>query len=340
MVKAPSNNEDKKSTYDGNEPCNLHPSMLHFSKMRIDAHTHIFSAGPAKPLPRPLNALRSALRVQLRPLTLGLHKVQPWIRTLPGIARTALDRVSAFAPVPGLLIESNSRDLLESMKKNKLDASVIVAFPPLVSNDSILELAHRNSRFIPVVSVPGDVKRAGPVLKKYIQRGARGIKIYRTLDELSVSSSHYQSLLEICEDHSLPVILHTGRVQIGHIGLTDEFGDPETFRSWFEKFQKIPFILAHMNYSEPEFAIRIAEKYKNLYLDTSWQPLETIAEAVRRIGAERVIFSSDWPIVGQNQEVALNQLQQCLDMNFISQAEFDLVIGQNAARLFSYEPEE
>jgi predicted TIM-barrel fold metal-dependent hydrolase len=305
--------------------------------MKIDAHTHVFSEDQASSFPLALRKARSFLRTQFKPLTIGIHKAQPWIRTLPSVARSVLDRISAFAPLPGLLIESTVEDLQESMKANEIDASVVVAFPPLISNEFVLTISEKYKNLIPIVSIPGDVKRGGPVLKKLIERGARGIKIYRTLDELSVSSTHYQSLLEVCAEYELPVILHTGRVQIGHIGLTDEFGDPRTFKPWFEKFPNISFILAHMNYSEPEFAIRLAENYTNLYLDTSWQPLETISEAIRRIGAHRVLFSSDWPIVGQNQQVALKQLQLSKELNFISQEEYDQVVGLNAAKLFKYE---
>ncbi|KJS85622.1 MAG: hypothetical protein JM58_08175 [Peptococcaceae bacterium BICA1-8] len=57
------------------------------------------------------------------------------------------------------------------------------------------------------------------------------------------------------------------------------------------------FLLAHMGgYAHVEDAIKVAERYENIYLDTSAMPYPAkIREAVKRIGADRVVFGSDGP---------------------------------------------
>ena len=54
-------------------------------------------------------------------------------------------------------------------------------------------------------------------------------------------------------------------------------------------------ILGHMGgYFHVDDALLVAEKYENIYLETSAMPYpDKILEAVQRIGAERVLFASD-----------------------------------------------
>ena len=56
-------------------------------------------------------------------------------------------------------------------------------------------------------------------------------------------------------------------------------------------------ILGHMGgYFHVEEAIRVAERLPNVYLETSAMPYPAkIADAVAKVGAERVLFASDGP---------------------------------------------
>lgn len=62
-----------------------------------------------------------------------------------------------------------------------------------------------------------------------------------------------------------------------------------------------------MNLHEPERAIGLAERFSNVLLDTSWQPGEVIAEACRRVGAAKILFASDWPLLGDNHRVGIQE---------------------------------
>lgn len=72
--------------------------------------------------------------------------------------------------------------------------------------------------------------------------------------------------------------------------------------------QKVPaaqIILGHMGgYYHVDDAIAAAERYPNLYLETSAMPFpHKVREAVQRIGAERVLFGSDGPVCSPVLEV-------------------------------------
>jgi len=70
----------------------------------------------------------------------------------------------------------------------------------------------------------------------------------------------------------------------------------------------------------------VAERYANLYLDTSAMPYPwKIAEAVRSIGAERVLYASDGP--GCNPKLEVEKVR----MLGLPEEQERLVLGVNAA---------
>lgn len=304
----------------------------------IDAHTHVFpETVPGSTSLDTIKAIRGVSRRKLKPLTESLHRLQPWIRHLSPVPRAIVDTLSTILPIPGLLIESSPEDLLESMKQNEISRSVIVAYPSLIPNEFLIELASTHPEFIPVVVVPPKVKKPENYLKRLYEKGARGVKIHRNLDELSLASKHYDQLIGACTELDIPVILHTGHFQIGSFRSIEEWGDPKLYEPWFKKYTNTRFILVHMNYSQPELAIELAESFPNIYLDTSWQPPESLYEAVRRVGADRVLFSSDWPFVGANQEVCLKKIAECVQSELITPDQQKLILGENAKKLFKVE---
>lgn len=304
----------------------------------IDAHTHVFPETiPGATSLDTVKALRGFSRKQLKPITESLHRLQPWVRHLNPLPRAIVDALSSVLPIPGLLIESSPEDLLESMKQNQISKSVIVAYPSLIPNEFVIDLASTHDGFIPVVVVPPKIKKPEPYLKRLYDKGARGVKIHRNLDELSLASKHYDQLIGTCTELDIPVILHTGHFQIGSFSSLGEWGNPKSYEPWFSKYPNTKFILVHMNFSQPELAIELAESFGNIYLDTSWQPPEALYEAVRRVGADRVLFSSDWPFVGSNQKVALGNVEDCVRSEFITSEQQTLILGENAKRLFRIE---
>jgi predicted TIM-barrel fold metal-dependent hydrolase len=72
-----------------------------------------------------------------------------------------------------------------------------------------------------------------------------------------------------------------------------------------KRFPDVPIIMDHMGYPEAtEEAIRVAEECPNVYLGTTilrfFKPPEeanptAVADAVRRVGADRVVWGSNLP---------------------------------------------
>lgn len=97
-----------------------------------------------------------------------------------------------------------------------------------------------------------------------------------------------------------------------------------------EQCPKANIILGHMGgYFHIRDAIQMAEKYENIILETSAMPYpDLIGEAVRRIGAERVLFASDGP--GCNPELEVKKMTHA----GLNDREMRLVMGENIQQLF------
>jgi uncharacterized protein len=219
------------------------------------------------------------------------------------------------------------------MDDASVDAAVLIAHPPTIANEFVLELCQENPRLIAAVNVPSGTARPGQALRKFHQQGAKILKIHGAADGEGADSPRYRALLEVAADLGMPVIIHTGCIHSALLFKAPEQGEAQRYAGWFEKYKSLRFVLAHMNFHQPAVALDLAEQHENLYVDTSWQPAETIGEAVRRIGAERVLFGTDWPIVGQNVRVGLSRIQDCVDSGLFDTRAQRLIQGENALKL-------
>jgi predicted TIM-barrel fold metal-dependent hydrolase len=304
----------------------------------IDFHVHVFPNPVEKALPKDLGSYvdlaRRMARQLLEPAQERMHQMQVWMRHLPEAARAGLDQMGGLTALPRLLIESTPEDLLEAMDSSGVDQAVVIAHPPFASNEWVLEVCARNpDRLIPVVNIPKGTDAPGQKLEDYLAQGARALKIHAAADGEGPETPRYRELLEVARTRALPVILHTGCIHNRLFYKAPEFGKVEAFASWFEAYPEIPFVLAHMNFHEPQKAIELGELHSNVMVDTSWQPPEMIGEAVRRLGARRVLFGTDWPFVGGNLAIGKRRIEEGVTAGVYSQEDADWVLGGNAMKL-------
>ena len=83
------------------------------------------------------------------------------------------------------------------------------------------------------------------------------------------------------------------------------------------------------------------EKAPNLYADTTWVPVETTLEVIRRYGSERVMFGSDNPIDGLdtyscNPKGEPNMYRQYLGSlkDQISREDYENLMEKTSRRIF------
>jgi uncharacterized protein len=305
-------------------------------RLIVDLHVYAF---PPTLTGHPLlggllpQGLRSELRRWLRPFSNSLHYAQTYVRYFPSAPRRALEQLAMLAPIPNLLVEASPEDLLEAMREAGVSHALVTAHPPLAENDFILQLCMHHPELLPCVYIPAGTPKPAEALRHLALKGARALKLHPSADGEDADSPRYKALLQCASELGLPVILHTGRFQIPYLLKCPEFGDAQRFVTWFEAFPSLRFVLAHMNYSQPQVALDIAEDHANVQVEISWQPVEIIEEAVRRLGAERVFFGTDWPLMGNNLSVGIRRIDACVADGVLDPAQAAQILGLNARKL-------
>lgn len=144
-------------------------------------------------------------------------------------------------------------------------------------------------RLIGYVRIDAESPHAAEILDLGLQEYKfKGVKLH------SVSYVGYPygkntiRLIKRASEYQAPILFHSG---------DEPLALPQELAEAARLCPEATLIFAHIGgYFHCEAAIKAAERYENIYLDTSGMPYPgIISEAVARIGSERVIFGSDGP---------------------------------------------
>lgn len=160
----------------------------------------------------------------------------------------------------------------------------------------------------------------------YYEYGFHGLKIYShpkgigSFDSwLSITDEYMYSIFELASDWKIPILAHS---------------TPQECDEVCSKFPEIRLIMAHMGGTQIASgdwhkAIMTAKKHKNLYLDTTSSGMDygMVEEAVKKIGAERIVWGSDLAYLGMEYEL------EKIKSSDIKDYEKELILGKNILRL-------
>ncbi len=150
--------------------------------------------------------------------------------------------------------------------------------------------------------------------------GMKGLKLHPVGNLVHPSADVSVNLIQTAANLGIPTLFHCG---------DEEFTLPLQVAAAAGKCPDARIILGHMGgYFHVEDAILAAEKYDNIFLETSAMPYpDKIREAVERIGAERILFASDGP--GCPPDLELTKVR----MAGLSSREEKLILSDNIVRL-------
>lgn len=277
---------------------------------------------------------------KLKKLLPVAHKAQSFAqgalglgKKLPGFLNKINDKYVALTTFYSIIIESSVDDLLKEMNRLNVTKAVLIAHPPLISNEFILELCKQHpDKFIPFINVSMEEEPAERI-DELVEMGAYGLKIHHAADGIRATDEIYRPMLEKAKEHGMPVILHTGCFHMEPIHKCPEFSHARELEPYFTEYPELTFILAHMNYKEPEVAMEFALKYENVYVDISWQDTEVIYSALSKVPTEKILFGSDWPLVGNNIEVTLKRVLRLYDEKALTAEQLSKILKDNALKL-------
>jgi predicted TIM-barrel fold metal-dependent hydrolase len=220
--------------------------------------------------------------------------------------------------------------LLEDMTRAGVSHAVVVAMDPAAGADYVLELCSGDRRLYPVVAIHPNERDVRGAVERARARGAIGVKLHACATGVAPDGAHATALVDAAADAGLIIIIHTGRARVG-LYKAPENGDPRAFAGHFDRRPDATFVLAHMNMAEPEFALDVARRRANVHVDTSWQEARDVRRAVAVLGAERVLFASDWPFGGD----LMGRARRAVDRSALPSSVRDLILFGNAQKLIA-----
>lgn len=224
-------------------------------------------------------------------------------------------------------------DLLTIMDRNGIDAVVTCAPYSSIGEDRTYDEANE---FIAesMRAVPGRIVgfvRINPHLQenalKSIEEGVRkhgfmGIKYHPRNEAFPINSEELSfPLAELAVKLRVPILIHTGEPD------TYGFAQPTLVGDLADSFPDLTLIIGHMGKRLFEDAILVGKWFENVILETSFRNPRDIARAVRKVGADRVIYGSDMPF--GLPEIEMMKVRVC----DISEEEKELVLGGNISRI-------
>lgn len=154
------------------------------------------------------------------------------------------------------------------------------------------------------------------IKRRILEDGMIGLKLHVSHTKISYHSSLYDPIFEVASDLDVPVLIHC-------------YDGGSSADRVADKHYRVKLILGHMGGADWFDAILVAEKHSNIYLEICSSIIEKglIENAVKRIGAERVLFGTDMPLLDP-----VVSLYKVMDAD-ISDRDKRLILGENMRKI-------
>lgn len=187
-------------------------------------------------------------------------------------------------------------------------------------NRALLETLAGDPRWIPCCQVNPQHDDAVAQVREAVAGGCRMLKLMPAIYNTPPTGPHARALVDVAAGAGLIVNVHSG----------GNNSDPLEIGALARRYPETTFIMDHMGhrYAGRE-ALLAAEDNTNLYLGATIAAIEPsfVAAAIERVGAERVIFGSNYPNVYP--DLVVEALRRA---KFPPEVEA-LLLGGNLARL-------
>ena len=159
-----------------------------------------------------------------------------------------------------------------------------------------------------------------------IKLGLIGIKLHPDIQQFKIDDYRCLKIYELCEEFHLPILMHTGDSRY-------DYSNPNRLIPVLQIYTDLTLIGAHFGgWSIWEKASRLLCDIPNLYVDCSssmqWIDDAATVEIIRRYGADRVLFGTDYPMWSP-----LEELPHFMRLP-LSDDERRVILSENARKVF------
>lgn len=125
-------------------------------------------------------------------------------------------------------------------------------------------------------------------LRRAVESGFRGLKLAPLVHRFSLTSKTVFDLADACGDLGVPFYTH---VVYSPAASTEKVG------VLARQFPHTTFIVGHMGFGPADIdAVELALRHDNLFLETSGGSYLILKAALERLGPEKLIFGSEFPL--------------------------------------------
>jgi len=199
--------------------------------------------------------------------------------------------------IPNLLAEMNDTLCQQAVV---LPIALGLPFRDELANTwmSAIESSDTGGRLLPGASVHPKDENAVTELKRQAALGARAVKLHPAVQRFYPDDPEASLIYEECGRLGLPVFFHGGRAGI-EPEYTHRFTLIKNYEAAAAEHPEVEFILGHGGARDVADAIPFALRHPNVFLDIHGQGIRQIDELIEQLGADRLLFGSDWPFYHQ-----------------------------------------
>lgn len=247
------------------------------------------------------------------------------------IARKASDGISSFYGGMKVGYDGSLDTLLEEGGKAGVDRYIVQSVATVPSqvraiNDFISEsVKEHHDKLIGFGALHPDYNDIAGETERIISLGLKGIKIHSDFQQFFVDDEFAYPIYEGAQGR-LPILFHVGDDRY-------DFSSPERLLRVIRRFPKLTVIAAHLaGWSMWDRGVELFEhESDHIFVDCSSSLYamtpEHAAKLIRRIGAERVLWGTDYPMWDAAEEL------ERFDRLPLSDDEKEMILGKNALRL-------
>jgi uncharacterized protein len=189
----------------------------------------------------------------------------------------------------------------------------------LIPNNNILEQVCKNhdERFISFFTYDPNYHLVSEIENK-IGVTFKGIKLNPVIHNISFKDKYLMELLELAKEKQCPIY--------SHITLNQD-SDLDSFCYLAQEFKELNFIIGHMGFSTfDESAIKSAQKYDNVFLESSIGSIKAFKHVKHNGLHEKLVYGSEYPL--HHPKIELDKLKL-----IFNERELERILSLNAIEL-------
>jgi hypothetical protein len=213
--------------------------------------------------------------------------------------------------------------LLLDMKENNIDKRIIIADNLVDSNCAntkrLLELIENQPELYiigslnPFTQTEEDISYFDQLL---VDKKIIALKIFPGHEAIFADDEKYQSSIDLCLRHSVPLVIHTG-MNTNDLECA-QYNDPKLIAKIAEKYPELNIIIAHYFWPELEYCFEQTKNFKNIYYDLSamadqevldesggWNEMKEIIERTLATKPKSFLFGTDYPMCETKKHIEL-----------------------------------